>query len=96
MIFKATRQAVKEELGRRRAVGAHLPPALRAAQIRQAQSRPSRSDKDKCRGCKACLKIGCPAISMKDGKAVIDETLCVGCNLCKGLCAFGAIDPDNE
>ena len=28
---------------------------------------------------------------MKDGKAVIDNTLCVGCGVCKQLCAFGAI-----
>ena len=48
-------------------------------------------DTDKCRSCKACMKIGCPAISMKDGKAKIDSTLCVGCGVCKQLCAFGAI-----
>ncbi len=48
-------------------------------------------DNDKCRGCKACLKLGCPAISIKDGKAHIDETLCTGCGLCKDLCGFKAI-----
>ena len=37
------------------------------------------------------MKIGCPAISMKDGKAKIDATLCVGCDVCKQLCAFDAI-----
>lgn len=47
---------------------------------------------DKCRGCKACMKIGCPAISIKAGKAVIDSTLCVGCNVCTGLCPFDAIE----
>lgn len=47
---------------------------------------------DKCRGCKACMKIGCPAISMKNGKAVIDTTLCVGCDVCTGLCPFDAIE----
>ncbi|MDR0804864.1 MAG: indolepyruvate ferredoxin oxidoreductase subunit alpha [Oscillospiraceae bacterium] len=44
-----------------------------------------------CKGCKGCLKIGCPAISMKDKRAVIDETSCVGCGICKGLCNFGCI-----
>lgn len=44
-----------------------------------------------CRGCKMCMKIGCPAISIKEGKAVIDDTLCVGCGLCKSMCNFGAI-----
>lgn len=46
---------------------------------------------DKCKSCKACMKIGCPAISMRDNKAVIDKTLCVGCGLCIGMCAFNAI-----
>ncbi len=47
---------------------------------------------DKCRGCKSCMKIGCPAISIKNGKAVVDQTLCVGCGLCSSLCAFDAFD----
>ncbi|MBQ8732680.1 MAG: indolepyruvate ferredoxin oxidoreductase subunit alpha [Oscillospiraceae bacterium] len=46
---------------------------------------------DACRGCRQCLKIGCPAISVRNGKAVIDNTLCVGCGLCAELCAFHAI-----
>ena len=48
-------------------------------------------DRDKCRGCKKCMKMGCPSISFKDGKAQIDRTLCVGCGVCGQLCAFGAI-----
>lgn len=48
-------------------------------------------DKDKCRSCKMCLKIGCPAISIKDGKAEIDKTLCVGCGICTEMCKFDAI-----
>ena len=48
-------------------------------------------DPAKCRSCKRCMGLGCPAISMKDGKAVIDATLCVGCGVCKQLCAFDAI-----
>lgn len=47
-------------------------------------------DKDKCIGCQSCMKIGCPAISMKDGKAVVDQTQCVGCNVCSQLCPKGA------
>ena len=38
------------------------------------------------------MKIGCPAISMADGKAKIDPTLCVGCKLCEQMCKFGAIE----
>ncbi len=47
---------------------------------------------DKCVGCKSCMKLGCPAISMKDGKAAIDTTLCVGCGVCKQLCRLGALE----
>ena len=50
-------------------------------------------DQDKCVGCKMCMKIGCPAISIKNGKAVIDKTQCVGCNVCTQLCKVGAICP---
>lgn len=46
---------------------------------------------DKCRSCKMCMKIGCPAISMKGGKAKIDVTLCVGCGVCTQMCNFEAI-----
>lgn len=49
-------------------------------------------DRDKCRSCKMCLKVGCPAVAMKDGKAHIDETLCVGCKVCAQVCPFGAIE----
>ena len=47
---------------------------------------------DKCIGCKSCMRLGCPAISVKDGKAVIDTTLCVGCGVCSQLCKFGALN----
>lgn len=46
---------------------------------------------DECRSCKMCMRIGCPAISFKDGRAFIDSTLCVGCGLCDTMCNFGAI-----
>ncbi len=47
---------------------------------------------DKCRSCKKCMTMGCPAISIKDKKATIDNTLCVGCGVCIQLCPFGAIE----
>ncbi len=46
---------------------------------------------DNCKGCKMCLKLGCPAISVREGKAVIDHTQCVGCGICSEVCKFGAI-----
>ncbi len=51
---------------------------------------------DKCRSCKKCLKVGCPAIFMKDGKSTIDQTLCVGCTVCNQVCPFGAIEKEGE
>lgn len=53
-------------------------------------------DSEKCRSCKKCLKVGCPAIFMKDGKATIDATLCVGCTVCNQVCPFGAIEKEGE
>ncbi len=51
---------------------------------------------ESCVGCRACLKIGCPAIewvpgSGKKGKAHIDPLLCNGCDVCSQLCKFSAI-----
>ena len=48
-------------------------------------------DAEKCVGCKACMKIGCPAISIIDGKAKVDATQCVGCGICQQLCKLGAL-----
>ncbi len=53
-------------------------------------------NKDKCKSCKKCMKLGCPAISFKDGKAHIDATLCVGCDVCKQMCAFDAIESEER
>jgi indolepyruvate ferredoxin oxidoreductase alpha subunit len=50
----------------------------------------------KCVSCRACLGIGCPAISLREGKAHIDATLCVGCDLCRRLCRPGAILEGNR
>lgn len=53
--------------------------------------KPIAAAQDKCVGCKACMRLGCPAISIREGKAVIDATLCVGCGVCAQLCKFGAL-----
>ena len=52
---------------------------------------PLKCDHDKCVGCKQCLKIGCPAISIHDKKMTIDHTQCVGCGICTEMCKVGAI-----
>ena len=59
-------------------------------------NKPVTVDSDKCRSCKLCMKIGCPAISMKDAKATIDNTLCTGCGVCTQLCHFDALKAAKE
>lgn len=48
-------------------------------------------DIEKCKKCKMCLKVGCPAIFFKDGKSYIEQSMCVGCEVCMQVCKFDAI-----
>lgn len=88
--MKETEAAVLEELEIEEpsVIISRRPCAL----LKYVKHRPALNvNKDKCRTCKLCLKIGCPAISIKDGKADIDKTLCVGCGICTEMCRFDAI-----
>ena len=49
---------------------------------------------ENCKGCKSCMKIGCPAISMREKKAVIDPTQCTGCGVCVQMCQFDAMEQE--
>lgn len=85
-----TEKAIKEELSADEAsvIISRRPCAL----LKYVKHNPSFAvDNDKCVGCKACMKLGCPAISIKDKKAVIDHTQCVGCGICQEQCKFNAI-----
>ena len=87
--LKACDAAVKEELAAAEpsVIISRRPCALLKYVKHQA---PLAVDPTKCVGCKNCMKIGCPAISMKDGKAHVDNTLCVGCGVCEQLCGVKA------
>ena len=88
--LKAVTKVLKEELAAEEpsVIISRRPCAL----LKYVKHAPAlKADPEKCIGCKACLGIGCPAISMKDGKAVIDRTQCVGCGVCTTLCPKGAI-----
>lgn len=87
----ATLQAVSEELEAEEAsvIISRRPCAL----LKYVEhSDPLFIRTDACTGCKACLGIGCPAISLWDKKAKIDPIQCVGCGQCVSLCKFGAIE----
>ena len=58
--------------------------------------KPLKVNTEKCRSCKRCMKFGCPAISFRDGHAVVDPTLCVGCGVCAQLCPFDAFESEGE
>ncbi|MCX5906549.1 MAG: 4Fe-4S dicluster domain-containing protein, partial [Deltaproteobacteria bacterium] len=58
-----------------------------------------------CAGCRACLRLGCPAISWikedesgekkRKGRAAIEPFLCNGCSLCAQVCKFEAIEEEH-
>ena len=43
-----------------------------------------------CKKCKACLKLGCPAIEYINDEINVNEMLCGGCSLCEQVCKEGA------
>lgn len=88
--MKECEEAIKEELAADEAsvIISRRPCAL----LKYVQHKPAlKVNTDKCVGCKMCLKIGCPALSVHNGKAVIDATQCVGCGICTDMCKLGAI-----
>ena len=88
--LSACRSAIEEELAVEEpsVIISRRPCALLKYVKHQA---PLTVDRDQCKGCKACMKIGCPAISFREGKAVVDATQCTGCGVCGQLCKFGAM-----
>ena len=88
--LKACETALKEELAvKEPSVIISRRPCILLKSVKA--KKPLVVNEDKCKSCKRCMGLGCPAISMKDGKAKIDATLCVGCDVCSQLCAFDAI-----
>lgn len=51
-----------------------------------------RVEESKCKNCKACMKLGCPAIVNTATGVKIDTSLCTECGLCQKVCKFGAIN----
>ena len=56
-------------------------------------------DQKICRGCKKCaVAENCPskAVTVTDGKAVVDASKCTSCGVCVGKCPFGAVPKEAE
>ena len=88
--LKEVTRVLKEELAAQEpsVIISRRPCAL----LKYVKHKPAlKVEPEKCIGCKSCLGIGCPAISLREGKAVIDGTQCVGCGVCTTLCPKGAI-----
>ena len=52
-----------------------------------------------CRGCGKCaVMAGCPskAVTMVDGKVLVDQEKCTHCGVCVGKCPFGAVPKEAE
>lgn len=98
--LEETRQVIAEEMDRpETSVIITNKPCVLIKRENVFQKGPVYSvDEAACTGCRACLKIGCPAIEWrpagdgsKKGKAWIDPLLCTGCDVCRQLCKFNAI-----
>ena len=93
--LKETERVIKEEtaVDEPSVIISRRPCAL----LKTTKAKPALSiDPEKCRACRSCMRIGCPAISLRNGKPVIDGAQCVGCTVCQGLCAFGAIGGNEQ
>ena len=87
-------------------------PCVLLPEIKNAPHNPYLTKTENCTGCKACVKLGCPAISWtpltseeavaagykekQQGFAVINEVQCNGCGQCAALCKFEAINRKGE
>ena len=105
---KATMETIKQEVNRDEAsviITENGPCMLHRREKRKFQYPYFKIDEAKCRGCKLCLDIGCPAISWvekagatadgkkRKGTVYINKSLCPGCGLCAQVCKFESIVP---
>ena len=88
--LKEMDQVLKEELAAEEpSVIITRSPCVMLKEVPKAA--PLKVDHDKCNGCGLCMRIGCPALSLRDGKAEIDKTQCIGCQVCMQMCHRDAL-----
>ncbi len=87
----ATERAVREELAAEEPgiIISRRPCVMIKGTVHKPPLAP---DTEKCAGCRACMTVGCPAISIHEKKVRVDPTLCVGCGVCTQLCRFSALE----
>ncbi|TYP00327.1 indolepyruvate ferredoxin oxidoreductase alpha subunit [Geothermobacter ehrlichii] len=94
--LELTRKTLQEEMAREQvSVIITRRPCMLMKRQKVALRPPLHVDPDKCVGCRACLKLGCPAIQWdatagEKGQARIDSLICVGCAVCEQMCKFEA------
>ena len=103
-----TRKVLKEEIASPDpSVIISRAPCVLLPEMKKAKLPVYGTDLDKCTGCMACVRLGCPAISWhpltpeeavergykekQKGFAQITEVQCNGCGQCAELCKFEAI-----
>jgi indolepyruvate ferredoxin oxidoreductase alpha subunit len=110
--LEETERVIKEELEKDEpSLVISEGPCMLLRRAFKKSNKPLVVDQTKCMGCKACINLGCPALSYQpvegemaltaDGKkrkgvSKIDASLCPGCHLCYQVCKFGAIQTQEE
>ncbi len=58
---------------------------------RKSRKPPKKIDQEVCKFCKLCLRLGCPALLLKEDRLEINPILCAGCGLCSRVCNSDAV-----
>lgn len=88
-----TRRVIREEMARPEvSVIITTRPCMLVPRDNLERRTPLYVDHDRCTGCKACLRLGCPAITWdaEQNKSNIDKIICTGCQVCQQTCGFNA------